>query len=243
MLARSHKPLTLVNHYNFLANGVTAGGNSSSSALRPSSFIPFQLWSQRSLTDDGSTPIPPKRSTSKDSARVFDSEGAFVSKKLFVVSSSKSLSSLNRRMDQHDSSPAGNCLPPKPAVETKQIATPGSGVMEQLDRVKTLIFTWIESLRNLGWKQALIKVKDQMVTGAGALVAPENVERVRQGLIVAWNMSVRAVQSLIYWSRVFLASREYYYLRYYALLLLENAIYYARLGLSHIVEMVRNLKK
>lgn len=243
MLARTHKSLMLVNHYNFLANSTSTGGSSSSSALRPLCFIPFQLWSQRSLTDD-STVQPVKISASKDSVgRVCESDGPLVSKKLFVVSSSKSLPSVNRRVDQQDSSSGGNPLPPQPSIETKQLATPGGGLMEQLTRVRALISTWINSLRNLDWKEALLKAKDQMVVTAGALVAPGNIERARQGLVVVWNMSVSAVQSLMYWTRVFLDSREFFYLRYYALLLLENAVHYARLGLASIIQMVRNLKK
>lgn len=115
--------------------------------------------------------------------------------------------------------------------------------MEQLTRVRALITTWINSMRNLEWKEALLKAKDQMVITTRALLAPQNAERVYQALVVVWNMSIRAVQNLIYWIRVFMDSREYFYLRYYSLLLLENAVHYARLGLASIIQMVQNWRK
>lgn len=137
-----------------------------------------------------------------------------------------------------------NPLPPKPKVAQK---SPPPVLehqpSERLNQVKVSAATWIEFLRHLNWRTALFTTKDKVVGAAGAIVAPGNVERVRQGAIMAWDMSVRAVQNLIYWIRVFLDSREYYYMRYYTLLMVENTIYYARLGLIKIIELARNLKQ
>uniref|UniRef100_A0A903VWI7 Uncharacterized protein n=1 Tax=Aedes aegypti TaxID=7159 RepID=A0A903VWI7_AEDAE len=243
MLARTHKPLAIVNQYQMLANNA--------SVTRPLCFIPLQQWSQWSVNCSTNPNRDPSGKPSSPSAenpacvRSCESEASISSsKKLFVVAPSRSLSSVEKHVTPPEEPISSNPLPPKPKVVQK---SPPPVLehqpSERLDQAKASVATWIELLRNLNWRTALFTAKEKVVGAAGAIAAPGNVERVRQGAIMAWDISVRAVQNLIYWIRVFLDSREYYYLRYYTLLMVENTIYYARLGLIKILELTRNLKQ
>lgn len=143
-------------------------------------------------------------------------------KKLFVIASSKSAPNL-----AGEGSSVVNHLPPKP----------------RLDRTNGDQFKAPAWLKDQNWQQLASQGKDRLVAMVGTIFARETVDRIRSGLMTAWEMSVRTANSIVYWCRVFLDSREYFYLRYYTLLVLENAVHYARLGFGAAMRRMRTVSK
>uniref|UniRef100_A0A1Q3FUG6 Uncharacterized protein n=1 Tax=Culex tarsalis TaxID=7177 RepID=A0A1Q3FUG6_CULTA len=175
----------------------------------PTCLVPFRTWDQRPFRMMSAEPKPP----SPEAAPSSDTS------KLFVISSSKSAPNLTG-----EGSSVVNHLPPKPRLDR------ANG--DQQFKVPT----WF---KDQNWQQLANQGKDRLVAMVGTIFTRETLDHIRNGLMTAWEMSVRTANSIVYWCRVFLDSREYFYLRYYTLLVLENSVHYVRLGFVALMRRVR----
>uniref|UniRef100_A0A182T3K3 Uncharacterized protein n=1 Tax=Anopheles maculatus TaxID=74869 RepID=A0A182T3K3_9DIPT len=64
-------------------------------------------------------------------------------------------------------------------------------------------------------------------------------ELAQNATVKAYQLSVQVVKTAYLWLGLFLESREYYYCRYYTLLLLEYTIKWVRYGLRSTFELIR----
>uniref|UniRef100_A0A182FD59 Uncharacterized protein n=1 Tax=Anopheles albimanus TaxID=7167 RepID=A0A182FD59_ANOAL len=78
-----------------------------------------------------------------------------------------------------------------------------------------------------------------MVTGYWMVKNSREYELTSAALVATWKLTVRVARGAYFWFGVFLESREYFYLRYYTLLLLEHTIRWLRIGLRLSFDTMR----
>ncbi|XP_050093952.1 uncharacterized protein LOC126576689 [Anopheles aquasalis] len=112
-----------------------------------------------------------------------------------------------------------------------------------------------ETLRNVQWTatfrscrqgltvhEALRSIRHlpaNMVTGYWMVKNSREYELTTAALVTTWKLTVRVAHGAYFWFGVFLESREYFYLRYYTLLLLEHTIRWLRIGLKLSFDTMR----
>ncbi|XP_055534521.1 uncharacterized protein LOC129723992 isoform X5 [Wyeomyia smithii] len=132
-------------------------------------------------------------------------------------------------------------LPPKPIRECRPPlgATTGQeNPTGYFHEIGSKLKGWYDSLTSRNWNATC----SSQLPNKANMVLSGSVAFLRRGAIVTWNVTISTVRNTVYWIGVFLNSREYFYLRYYTLLFLENAVHYSRRGLSALIRSVRDLK-
>ncbi|XP_055534518.1 uncharacterized protein LOC129723992 isoform X3 [Wyeomyia smithii] len=194
----------------------------------------------KSLTSEVQGPSkPPSKEILPDEPNQPSSD--IVSKKLFIVSQAppKQLPSVDKACVPETQSSA--TLPPKPIRECRPPlgATTGQeNPTGYFHEIGSKLKGWYDSLTSRNWNATC----SSQLPNKANMVLSGSVAFLRRGAIVTWNVTISTVRNTVYWIGVFLNSREYFYLRYYTLLFLENAVHYSRRGLSALIRSVRDLK-
>uniref|UniRef100_A0A182MWM8 Uncharacterized protein n=1 Tax=Anopheles culicifacies TaxID=139723 RepID=A0A182MWM8_9DIPT len=126
------------------------------------------------------------------------------------------------------------------SVETRPV-TPDTQQTSIIEAIKAVQWNdWKTHFTASNAMQAVQRLPSNTMAAYAVVVNSREYELVRNIVVKTFHLTVHIGRTAYLWLGLFLESREYYYLRYYTLLMLEHTIKWLRYGLRSTFDLIRH---